>query len=241
MNRFLLVLMSFCVVGILASCNKKEDLTTDELLILEIKDSSNKLEVENAEIPTSIKEETDKEYFETYIDVASHVERKGYELTMGSNDLAYFTEDGRRLKWRKKKKGKGCDATIVEVADLPQTIQDYVSLNYPGSVNLGAKKLDDGTYLVGLDTKEVLVFKADGTFVKATDCIHHCGDGKDMGDTIETADLPTTIQTYVGTNYPNAVIRVSFLKDGEYIVVITENNDKIVLGFDANGALLFTK
>ncbi|GAB3779251.1 hypothetical protein GCM10028818_29510 [Spirosoma horti] len=62
--------------------------------------------------------------------------------------------------------------TVVDVATLPAAITTYISTNYAGATIKEALKDDKGNYAVAItvsSTIKLLLFKADGTFVKVAD------------------------------------------------------------------------
>jgi len=251
MKKLLFVLAAFSLL--FSSC-LKENLTADELLIMEIAESNEKIAIQQTDLPINVKEDCDKKYFETYIDISSLVETKGYEISMGSKDFAYYTLDGRKLEWtdkekkgKKGKKGKDkdgkyskCKAKFVETAYLPQSILDYMSTNHPSVVIKGAKYFYDGFYLVGTDSKDILVFDKNGVYAK-TIGLFSCEGKNDWGAEIKAGDLPTPSQTYISTNYPAYSIEAAFEKDGEYFVYIYDGTTKLLVGFDNAGSFLFVK
>ncbi|UFH55731.1 hypothetical protein [Spirosoma sp. KNUC1025] len=59
--------------------------------------------------------------------------------------------------------------TTVDVSTLPAAVTSYISTNYAGATIKDARKDDQGRYLVAITVSSVvklLVFNADGTFVK---------------------------------------------------------------------------
>lgn len=128
--------------------------------------------------------------------------------------------------------------TLVDVSSLPAAITSYVSTNYAGATIKEAGKDGSGSYAVVISlnsTVKVLLFKADGTFVKELDgrprpmrgdSTHHATPGDSThhhmrGDTthrpkpgsagigltdVATSSLPTAITSYVSTNYAGATV-----------------------------------
>lgn len=250
MRNLLFVIAAISLLFV--ACNK-ENLSGDELLIMEIQESTEKISIDQTELPELVKEDCNRKYFETFIDEVSLVETKGYEITMDSKEPAYFTLDGRKLEWsekkgkkKMKKKGKDkdkeyCLAKFVESADLPQTIQDYMTNNHPNVILTGGKYFYEGFYLIGTDTKDILVFDDNGAYLKTID-LFSCDDDKDGWDLeISVQDLPTDAQSYIATNYPSHTIDAAFKKDGEFFVYLFDGSTKLLVGFDSVGGFMFVK
>lgn len=226
------------------ACNK-ENFTADELLIMEIQESTDKISIEQTELPAKVKEDCNHKYFETYIDESSMVETKGYEIKMGSKENAYFTLDGRKLEWSEKK-GKGkdkdeyCKAKFVETVDLPQSIRDYMTTNHSNVVVKGGKYFYKGFYLLATDTKDILVFDDTGAYLKTID-FFSCDDKDGWDSEVKLQDLPADAQSYLTTNYPGHTFEAAFKKDGEFFVYINDGTTKLLVGFDGSGNFMFVK
>ena len=64
------------------------------------------------------------------------------------------------------------NVTVVDASSLPAAITTYITTNYAGATVKEALKDDKGNYLVAIvqnSTLKLLLFKADGTFVKESD------------------------------------------------------------------------
>lgn len=128
--------------------------------------------------------------------------------------------------------------TTVDVSSLPAAITSYVSTNYAGATIKGAEKDGSGSYavLISQSSKiKLLLFKADGTFVKELDgksghmrgdSTHHAMPGDSAhhhmaGDTthrpkpgaggigltdVATSSLPAAVTSYISTNYAGSTI-----------------------------------
>lgn len=113
-------------------------------------------------------------YPEASIDRAGMNDANGYtmvKLTLadGTHAGLVFDADGSFVA-EKRHKGKG---TIVEIADLPAAITDYITANYGDATIEKARQHDDGTFGVLLlqadDTFLGVGFDADGNFVSEFD------------------------------------------------------------------------
>ncbi len=117
----------------------------------------------------------------------------------------------------------------VAVSDLPQSITDFITENYPDEEIIEAWLTDEGEYVVVLDDDLYLIFDNDGSFVEEYDEKEHRGDR----DPIDISELPQSVLDYVTANHPDAEIKKAFSnEDGEYIVKL---NNRWVVIFDADG------
>jgi hypothetical protein len=133
----------------------------------------------------------------------------------------------------------GCFAgDSIDVATLPTAITDYVTANFGGETITAAVVKPSGKFGVELSNDTVLLFAADGAFIKVCDGQpdggphhHHC----DTAVTID--DLPQAAQDYIAANYAGeTVVRGCQKNNGNYIVKLS-NGVKIL--FDADGNMLF--
>lgn len=238
-------LMLFVAIGAVTftSCDK-DALDADGILIEEIMNSTDKVSVEVNDLDASLREFTDGEFFETYIEAAYVVEGKGYGINMENCDDVYFDKDFRHLNARFKKGGKkggkgkgdkgGCQlGEELSVDEVPATIAAYISTNYPDAEIMKAKVGEKG-YFIGLSTKTIVLFDSDENFVKEHSFIHD--GGCKNSEEVEIAALPATITDYITTNYPTADIKGAKLKDAlHYIVGLYSDDTKTALVFDAEG------
>lgn len=177
--------------------------------------------------------------------------------------------------------------TAVDVTSLPAAITTYITTNYAGSTIKEARKDVQGNFVVAItvnNTLKLLLFKADGTFVKEADrkpghapgdsthhrapgdSTHHRAPGDSLhhrmpgdsthhgkptlGDSshhprgegaftdVAVSSLPTTITSYVTTNYVGATINKAAQNTStkEYAVsVTTADSKRIVLLFASDG------
>jgi hypothetical protein len=133
----------------------------------------------------------------------------------------------------------GCTAgDSIDVATLPTAVTDYITANYGGETIANAVVKPSGKFGVELSSGTVLLFAADGTFIKVCDGQpdggphhHHC----DTQVTID--DLPQAAQDYIAANYAGETVERGCQKNnGNYIVKLS--NDVKIL-FDADGNMLF--
>ncbi len=134
----------------------------------------------------------------------------------------------------------GCTAgDTIDVASLPTTITDYVAANYGGETIVNAVVKPSGKFGVELSSGTVLLFDADGNFIKECDGQpdggphqHHCDN-----ELAALTDLPQAAQDYIAANYAGeTLVRGCIKNNGNYIVGLS--NDVKIL-FDADGNMLF--
>ena len=123
----------------------------------------------------------------------------------------------------------------IPAADLPQTVLDYVSENYPGETIVTVVVHLHGDYSVELSNGTVLMFEEDGEFMH--ECLGTGNGGGWGGTTIPVADLPAAVVAYVTAHYPDASISNAMLKNNGYYFLHLSNG--VMLLFDAGGNILF--
>lgn len=142
--------------------------------------------------------------------------------------------------------------TTVDVASLPAAITTYITTTYAGATIKEAKKDAQGNYSVVITVNSIgklLLFKADGTFVKEADgkpnhapgdSARHEGKGAGPGSmTVAVSSLPAAITSYINTNYAGATVKEAFKgPDGGFLVAITQNNVVKLLLFKADGTFV---
>lgn len=242
MKKFLFFLSSLFLIAAV-SCNK-EAMMDDDALVDEIAMSTSKVTINVTSLPDDIQDEIDLYNFDSYVDEVNYVSNAGYEVVMGDEETVYFTEAGRRLNsvrrhFLKNKFGPcGGKGTWIKADSLPPVILEYIASNYPDATIKAGKEKNE-VILVLLDTKMILVFEQDGTFVKETAGFHHCPK---FCKQIEVTDLSAEITDYLTINYPDAEIKAACQKYDKVIVVgiLTPDGRRVVV-FDIDGNFLFTR
>ncbi|MGB1206408.1 MAG: PepSY-like domain-containing protein [Chitinophagales bacterium] len=233
MNKSILIVFVLMSMYLLSSC-QKEDMND---LVAQIANSANKKTVEPENLPNTIVEFVDNNYFETYIEAAWEASGLGYELKMGNNVAIYF-DSTHELLVPNDKKGHGhhsgpcgnMGGEPIKISDLPTNITDYIATNYANAEIKRAGLKRSQCYVVGLwidGEKVVVLFDLEGTFIGTL------GLTESNVEVVIVADLPTEITDYVAANYPNSDIKGAKNNGiGNYIVGLT---GKIILAFDASG------
>lgn len=122
-----------------------------------------------------------------------------------------------------KKENSGTSSVVssssMNVADLPATVTNYISNNYPDATIYSATKLTNSqaTFIVTLSTEEQLAFDGNGNCLgdgggfpggggpgPGGDSLHHGHPGHGCpGNWINIDSLPGAIKAYITTNYPD--------------------------------------
>ncbi|MCB0636418.1 MAG: PepSY-like domain-containing protein [Lewinella sp.] len=124
------------------------------------------------------------------------------------------------------------------VDELPTTITDYVATNYPDAEILRAAFRDD-TFLILINGRLVLAFDADGNFLREVDPLAHC---MRICNNLTAEELPEAVATYIGTNFPEAEFgRACGRENGRTLVVLLLEEGRVILGFNADGELVFQR
>jgi hypothetical protein len=241
MKKLIFVFVSVLTISLLTSCNKEETVT-DDSLIEEIATSSSKTNIEPEALPAQAQQTIEDAYFETYVETVSRVDNKGFEITMGNEDVMYCNMNGDELRGRDFRHGPHRPGPCgrgepVNVDELPDAIVDYITENYPGEDILRAK-LKGNKYLVKITGHMILVFEENGTFLLEAPIFRFCHH---FVDRINIDNLPDVITDYISENYPNAEIKIAWRIRGKIVVgIITPDGRKIVV-FDLDGNFLFDR
>jgi hypothetical protein len=99
MKNLVFVFATVFTFSILSSCNKDDNnVDSTEVLIEEITTSSAKQDITPEDLPATTRAFIEEEHFETYVETVSFVDGKGYEVTLGTEDVEYFNRDGDVLR-----------------------------------------------------------------------------------------------------------------------------------------------
>lgn len=133
----------------------------------------------------------------------------------------------------------GCTAgDSIDVADLPTLATDYIGANYAGETVTLAVVKPSGKFAVELSNGVVLLFDAEGNFIKECDGVQPGGPGHHHCETMVTIDdLPQAAQDYIAATYADATVDHGCLKINGNFIVELSNGAKIL--FDADGNVLF--
>ncbi len=249
-KRLLMAISAFSLGLALVSCNKNDELITDDELIRDIALAENRVPVQPAELPVEITNYIELNQFDTYIEEAALAPEAGYELTMGTGENLYFNLEGDVLEFRGPGdgnfgpngphgpcfiRGRGFGRP-VPVADLPAVVVDYISTNYPDNT-IERAKARNGFLFVKLNGPVVLLFNSAGLFVEELSPIRHCLECRP----VRNVELPAPISEYIAANFPEAELRGACRRGGRIAVFLLNDGARQILVFDQDGNLLFQR
>jgi putative PepSY-like beta-lactamase-inhibitor len=241
MKNLVFLFATILTLSILSSCNKDDNnIDSTEVLIEEITASSAKQDIAPEDLPATTKSFIEEEHFETYVETVSFVEGKGYEVTLGTEDIEYFNRDGDVLRTdrnphRCHRPGPCGGGERIRLNQLPDAITTYIADNYPDQ-EMKRAKIKGNFYLVGITGPTILVFELDGTFVAEAPLFRFCNAQR-----IDIANLPDSITSYVSDNCPDGVIKAAFKVRGKIVVGIQTPDGRKIYVFNLDGEFLFER
>jgi hypothetical protein len=129
----------------------------------------------------------------------------------------------------------------VAISALPTAVSSYFKTTYPTDTLLHASITPDSAYVLISKNNGLFAtaIKANGTLIKRTQIDLHVG----KHTAITEASLPAAITTYLTTTYPGYVFDKAFSHSiggvvKGYDVLISSNNTKYVVVFDATGTFV---
>lgn len=252
-NLRLLLMLPMLALFFVACEKANTDEASDEALIEEIALAVDHQAVEPSALPADARLTLEENHFETYVEEVFQVAGRGFEIRLGNGEVLFCNDRGRMLEYRREFRPNGtlgehphgpCYNRLVRFgrpvrpAVLPQTIQDYVATNYPDNV-IRFAKLIGPNYLVLVNVPVVLRFDLDGNFLGEVDVLENCRFGCNPQPVDQ---LPAAISAYITANFPNAEnIRACRRAPGRVLVTFVSGDGRVVLGFDADGNLIFQR
>lgn len=193
------------------------DLDGNHLHTESLSSSDDDVPVPVSSLPQSIINYVNANYPNEYIVWAEYDDGE-YEIYLSNGMELYFDISGNFLY-------ADDDDQDIDPANLPTTITNYISQNYP-NLTIVEAELDDNVYEIYLSNGLELYFDSNGNFI-----------GLDMDDMpVDPATLPTSITNYLQQNYPNDSIVSAELDDNMYEIYLSSG---VELYFDMNGNLLY--
>lgn len=136
-----------------------------------------------------------------------------------------------------------CKDTI-KLNDLPQSIRNYMTSNYPGDTLLKAFKTKEGAYLLISKNNGAFatLFNKNGGFEKRVELPAKVGELVNIAQSA----LPADILNFLSTTFPNYVFNKADVAKSNgtvlgYLVLINANNTRYAIAFDATGKFLAKK
>lgn len=241
MQKYFFGLMILGVIAFFSAC-QKEDFNSSLSEIMELANASDKTSIEVSSVPEEISRFVAKKYSESTIAYAMVVNDKGHEIELGDGTQLYFGRKNRFLGDGEGigRHGRKCmcgDSTSLEA--VPQAIADYVATNYPDLIIEKVVTKRGGKLGVKLSDGVVLIFDAEGTFLKICDASAFHGGGNSClkGDTLAVTDLALAISDYITATYPDLTIVKAVKKHGNKGFAV-ELSDGSILLFDEAGAYI---
>jgi len=134
------------------------------------------------------------------------------------------------------------DKTEIAVSTLPADVIDFVDSHYFDTFIESAYVASDLGYELKMDDEGQAFFATDGEFLGTEEGAFSKGGrrggsrgGLGCGESVAVEDLPDAIRAYVTTNYADATIKKSKLKDDQYYVGL---DNELILVFDQEGNFL---
>lgn len=122
-----------------------------------------------SELPQNIIDFLDEYYSGATVEEAEIENNGNYEIELDNDVEVIFDANGNFLGQAEDENGyDDSDDEDIAIAELPQTIRDYVSTNYPDNTIVEAEREDDG-FEVTLNNGVELKFDVDGRFLEAED------------------------------------------------------------------------
>ena len=235
-----LICLMACLLSF-SSC-EKDGAKTELLEISAIENSSEKINIDPAELPATSRDFIEDQYFETYIESSARVVGKGYEVILGSEEMLYFRENGIRIRVDhlrdRPQRHHPCGlGAIIDIGNLLPEITDYVLDNYPGSEILKAKRLRD-FYIVLISDRVLLVFDYNGGFLHDARIFWHCTQ---HDEPFMIDHLPESVIQYINDNCSGCeIVRAAIIR-GHLVVGVLTNEGRKIYVFTREGEFLFVR
>jgi hypothetical protein len=240
--------------GILFQGCDKEQKLTDEQLIEQLS-AADLQTIEPAQLPVTVRQTVEDLFFDTYMENLFYSPGLGYRIEMGNETCLYFHEDGNMVEFRDPNPrgrifgpsgphGPCFDRLLgfgrpVRPANLPESIRVYIAENYPNAT-IRIARMDLNRIIVGISGPFVLVFNSTGTFIQEISPLENCNPTR--CNRVPVTALPTAIQTYISSNYPEATYRGVCVRNDRIAIFMVNSGERLILIFDrATGAFLFSR
>lgn len=124
-----------------------------------------------------------------------------------------------------------------DIDELPETITDYVTENYPDNTIRRAAFRDD-QFIILVGVRVILSFDADGNFIEELSPLRHCSR---HCNSLTREELPETVSAYIVENYAEATFGRACDTLRGTIVFLTNGEQRVFLGFNEDGELVFER
>ena len=197
MKKILIVLFGLAIASLYFSCdedNNSVPTLQEELLIEQIVNAPNIEGVSVKDLPSLISGYVLTNNAPWEIEMAFHASPHGYEVFLENGLCIYFDENGHHLNHDGLHGDMGnhhgggdhginfCLAgDTLDVADLPQTVIDYVTTNHAGATIVTVVLKPSGNLAVEISTGDILMFGSSGDYYHECDMQATGGHGHGHG------------------------------------------------------------
>jgi hypothetical protein len=232
--------------GSVLSCSKNEDNPMNNLPEGFALKADAKVKV--GDLPQAILDYVKENYDGLSIAKSEEEDNGNFEIKLSNGLELIFNAAGNFLGVDDDDENGNFDDSDIPVEELLAAITNYVDENFPGTSIKEASMENNGHYEITLGDKTVLIFDANGEFLgvgvdendQDGDGEYEWGDGDqhDDGDTIDPAQLPEKVLTYLNENYNDLTIMHAEIESEGYYEVTMSNGLEVY--FDAEGNFVST-
>jgi hypothetical protein len=232
--------------GTVMSCSKNEDNPINNLPEGFALKADARVKV--GDLPQAILDYVTENYKELTIAKSEEEDNGNFEIKLSNGTELIFDAEGNFLGVDDDDENGNFDDSDIPVEELLASIIMYVEENYPMISIKEASMENNGHYEITLGDKTVLIFDANGEFLgvgvdendQDGDGEYEWGDGDhhDDGDSIDPAQLPENVLTYLADTYPDLTIMHAEVESEGYYEVTMSNGLEVY--FDAEGNFVST-
>lgn len=241
MKRSFLGIIFVAIMVVFTACNAPQNIDPNQTVATAAVGNQNNISPN--QLPNAVQAAISQDFAgQTVLQAAKATGSEGthmYSVTMSNQAKAAYNETGKKC-------------TILEISQLPQVINDYVTKNYVGTNISQAAQVPDVNStlltLVVMSTQQVLTFDAANNFLTTPNngnSKDNEGDDDDdddnyVEDSIAVSALPQAVRGYVAANYVGQTITEAYkktLQDGT-VLYKAELSNGVSLVFDANGKFI---
>lgn len=157
-------------------------------------------------------------------------DNNNYEIELNNDLELIFDSEGNFLGEDTDDDDNNFGDDDMTVAEVPQTIKDFIITNFPGATILKAERENNGNFEIELNNDEELIFDAQGNFLGLA--VDEDENEDEDDEDISVSELPQNVRDYITANYPaNTVIEAEREDDGFEVTL----NNGVELKFDEDG------
>jgi hypothetical protein len=199
--------------------------------------------ISNSDLPSEINDFINNAFPGQGIESA-WMDDDGFEIFLENGIELNFDNDGVFLYADGSSNGNNSNEDYSQVGhnDLPDSLLEFLSNNYP-DLAIASAWMDDDGYEIFLENGWELNFDLQGNF-EYLDSSSDDDDYEEEEDYTEDDDyvqispesLPSSILDFITNNYPGSTITSAWMDDDGYEVFL---NNNVELNFDSNGNFLY--